>query len=174
MLTVGLDSTVLTVALPTLARDLHASTSDLQWFSSAYTLALAAVLLPAGALGDRYGRKGLLLGALLAFGGASAWCAYSGGSGDLIAARTVLGLAAAVMMPLSVAVLPTLFPVEAERARAFTIWVTSTAIGLPLGQIIGGWLLEHFWWGSIFLINVPLVVIGVAAVAALVPESRSS
>ncbi|MHA6764175.1 MFS transporter [Streptacidiphilus sp. PAMC 29251] len=174
MLTIGLDTTVLTVALPTLAGDLHASTADLQWFSGAYTLALAAALLPAGALGDRFGRKRLLLGALLGFGGASVWCAYSGGSGDLIAARTVLGLAAAVMMPLSMAVLPSLFPVEAERSRAFTIWVTSTAVGLPLGPIIGGYLLDHFWWGSIFLINVPLVVIGVVAVAMLVPESRSS
>jgi len=116
----------------------------------------------------------LLLAALIAFGAASAWCAYSGSSGGLIAARTVLGLAAAVMMPLSMAVLPSLFPVESERARAFTIWVSSTAVGLPLGPIIGGWLLDHFWWGSIFLINVPLVLIACIAVSALVPETRSN
>ncbi|MFJ4658293.1 MFS transporter [Nocardia sp. NPDC088792] len=173
MLTIGLDVTVLTVALPTLAVDLHAGTSDLQWFSSAYTLALAAVMLPAGALGDRYGRKKFLLGALLLFGVASAICAFAGSSGELIAARVVLGIAAAVMIPLSMAVLPALFPEPAERQRAITIWITSTAIGMPLGPILGGWLLQHYWWGSVFLINVPLVIVGALAVGALVPESRS-
>ncbi|AHK28358.1 hypothetical protein OPAG_02918 [Rhodococcus opacus PD630] len=173
MLTIGLDITVLTVALPTLAVDLGADNSQLQWFSSAYTLVLAAALLPAGALGDRYGRKKLLLGALVLFGVASLLCSYASTSGQLIAGRTLLGLGAAVMMPLSMAVLPVLFPDAGERSRALTIWVTSTAIGLPLGPILGGWLLENFWWGSVFLINVPLVVVGAIAVAALVPESRS-
>ncbi|MGX1806494.1 DHA2 family efflux MFS transporter permease subunit [Nocardia sp. NPDC055321] len=174
MLTIGLDVTVLTVALPTLAVDLHAGTGALQWFSSAYTLALAAVMLPAGALGDRYGRKKLLLAALLLFGAASLACAFAGTSGQLIAARAVLGLAAAAMMPLSMAILPGLFPDPADRQRALTIWITSTAIGLPLGPIVGGWLLQNFWWGSVFLINVPMVAIGATAVALLVPESRSA
>ena len=174
MLTIGLDSTVLTVALPTLADDLHATTSQLQWITSAYPLVMAGALLPAGALGDRYGRKRLLLGALAAFGLASLACAYSGSADALIAARAVLGLAAAVMMPMSMAVLPVLFPDQAERKRAMTIWVTSLAIGLPLGPVLGGWLLDHFWWGSIFLINVPLVLIASAAVALFIPESRSS
>ncbi|MEC3954857.1 MFS transporter [Nocardia sp. CDC153] len=173
MLTIGLDVTVLTVALPTLAVDLHADTSALQWFSSAYTLALAAFMLPAGALGDRYGRKKLLLAALLVFGLAAVACAFSTGSGELIAARVVLGAAAAAMIPLSMSVLPALFPQERDRQRALNIWITSTAIGLPLGPIVGGWLLQHFWWGSAFLLNVPLVVIGATAVALLVPESRS-
>ncbi|MGW5144782.1 MFS transporter [Rhodococcus koreensis] len=173
MLTIGLDITVLTVALPTLAVDLGADNSHLQWFSSAYTLVLAAALLPAGALGDRYGRKKLLLGALVLFGAASLLCSYASTSGQLIAGRALLGLGAAVMMPLSMAVLPVLFPDADERSRALTIWVTSTAIGLPLGPILGGWLLGHFWWGSVFLINVPLVVVGTIAVATLVPESRS-
>ncbi|WP_330183231.1 MFS transporter [Nocardia sp. NBC_01503] len=173
MLTIGLDVTVLTVALPTLAVDLHADTGALQWFSSAYTLALAAVMLPAGALGDRYGRKRILLAALLIFGAASLACAFAASSGQLIAARVVLGIAAAAMMPLSMSVLPGLFPEPAERQRALTIWITSTAIGLPLGPILGGWLLQHFWWGSVFLINVPMVVIGAIAVALLVPESSS-
>ncbi|MCU1642643.1 MAG: Lincomycin resistance protein [Nocardia sp.] len=173
MLTIGLDVTVLTVALPTLAVDLHADTSALQWFSSAYTLALAAVMLPAGALGDRYGRKKILLAALLLFGAASLACAFAASSGQLIAARVVLGIAAAAMMPLSMSVLPGLFPDPTERQRALTIWITSTAIGLPLGPIVGGWLLQNFWWGSVFLLNVPLVVIGATAVALLVPESRS-
>ncbi|MFF2028554.1 MFS transporter, partial [Streptomyces sp. NPDC058171] len=110
MLTIGLDITVLTVALPTLAVDLGADNSQLQWFSSAYTLVLAAALLPAGALGDRYGRKKLLLGALVLFGAASLLCSYASTSGQLIAGRTLLGLGAAVMMPLSMAVLPVLFP----------------------------------------------------------------
>ena len=174
MLTIGLDTTVLTVALPTLATDLAATTSELQWISSVYPLVMAAALLTAGALGDRYGRKRLLLGALLVFGLASLACAYSGSAAALIAARAVLGLAAAVMMPMSMAVLPVLFPDQAERKKALTIWVTSLAIGLPLGPVLGGWLLGHFWWGSIFLINLPLVVVASLAVARFVPESRSS
>ncbi|MGW6375747.1 MFS transporter [Rhodococcus sp. NPDC055112] len=173
MLTIGLDVTVLTVALPTLAVDLQADTAALQWFSGAYTLALAAFMLPAGALGDRYGRKKFLLGALLLFGAASIACAFAASSGQLIAARVVLGVAAAAMMPLSMSVLPGLFPEPAERQRALTIWITSTAIGLPLGPIVGGWLLQNFWWGSVFLLNVPMVAIGATAVALLVPESSS-
>ena len=173
MLTIGLDTTVLVVALPTMAIDLHANTAALQWFTTAYTLALAAMMLPAGALGDRYGRKKFLLAALVVFGGASLWCTLATSAGMLIAARAVLGVAAAAMMPLSMAVLPGLFPDRTERQRALTIWVSSTALGLPLGPIVGGWLLEHFWWGSVFLINIPLVVVGTIAVAILVPESRS-
>ena len=174
MLTIGLDATVLTVALPTLATDLHATTAQLQWFSTAYTLVLAALLLPAGALGDRYGYKKPLLLSLLIFGGASVLCAYSGSATVLIAARILLGVGAALMMPLSMAVVPSIFPDPTERARAMTVWVTSTAVGLPLGPIVGGWLLSHAWWGSIFLINVPLVVVGFAAIAAFVPDWRAS
>ncbi|WP_225731254.1 MULTISPECIES: MFS transporter [unclassified Nocardia] len=174
MLTIGLDVTVLTVALPTLAADLHAGTGALQWFSSAYTLALAALMLPFGALGDRYGRKKVLLAALLLFGVASAACTFATSPGQLIAGRTVLGVAAAAMIPLSLAVLPVLFPGQEERQRAVTIWITATSVGIPLGPLVGGWLLRHFWWGSAFLINVPMVIIGALAVAALVPESRSA
>ncbi|MGW4736800.1 MFS transporter [Nocardia xishanensis] len=173
MLTIGLDVTVLTVALPTLAIDLNANTGALQWFSSAYTLALAAFMLPAGALGDRYGRKRILLAALVLFGSASLACAFAGTSGQLIAARVVLGIAAAAMIPLSMAVLPVLFPEQRERARAMSIWVTATSLGLPLGPVLGGWLVDNFWWGSVFLINVPMVVAGATAVAVLVPESRN-
>jgi EmrB/QacA subfamily drug resistance transporter len=174
MLTIGLDTTVLSVALPTLAVDLHATTAQLQWFSTSYTLVLAALLLPAGALGDRYGYKKLLLLALLIFGASSVWCAYSGSADMLILARVVLGIGAAFMIPLSMAVLPSIFPDAAERSRALTIWVTSTAVGLPLGPIVGGWLLSHAWWGSIFLLNVPLVVLGLAAIAAFIPQSRAA
>ena len=174
MLTIGLDTTVLTVALPTLAVDLGASTAELQWISTSYTLVLAAMLLPAGALGERYGYKRLLMLALLLFGASSVWCAYSGSAAALIMARSILGIGAALMIPLSMAVLPSIFPDAAERARALNIWVTSTAVGMPLGPIVGGWLLAHAWWGSIFLINVPLVIIGFAAVAAFIPQSKGS
>src|SRR6266496_4164744 len=172
VLVVGLDLTVLNLALPTLADELQASTSDLQWFIDAYALVLAAALLPAGLLGDRFGRKKLLTGALALFGVASLACAYANSSGELIAARVVLGLAAAVILPLSLAVLPVLFTAE-ERPRAIAAVGGATFIGYPIGPILGGWLLDHFWWGSVFLINVPVVVIALIAVAMLMPESRS-
>jgi MFS transporter, DHA2 family, multidrug resistance protein len=170
-LAVALDTTVLSVALPTLARDLGATTGDLQWFTTAYLLVLAAALLPAGLLGDRLGRKRLLIGALVLFGAASVACAYAQTSGQLIAARAVLGLGAAVIMPLSGAVLTVLFP-AGERTRAMSIWVTASALGIPLGPLLGGWLLDNFWWGSVFLINVPVVVAGVLALTLWLPESR--
>jgi EmrB/QacA subfamily drug resistance transporter len=172
LLVVGLDGTVLSVALPTLATRLHASTGQLQWFVDAYLLVLAAALLPAGLLGDRFGRRKLLLGALAVFGISSAACAYAGTADELIAARAALGLSAAFLIPLSMAVLPVLFEPR-ERARALGIWVTASAASFPIGPIVGGWLLDRFWWGSVFLINLPVVGLGLVAVAALVPESRN-
>jgi hypothetical protein len=173
LLTVGLDLTVLNVAVPTLAVDLGATTTQLQWFGNAYTLALAALLLPAGLLGDRFGPKKLLLGALAVFGLASLWCAYAGSPGELIAARVVLGVGAAFLIPLSLSLLNVLFPPE-ERAKALTTWVMATFVGIPLGPLLGGWLLDHFAWGSVFLINVPLTVVGVVAVLFLVPLTPGS
>jgi EmrB/QacA subfamily drug resistance transporter len=170
-LAVGLDSTVLSVALPTLARDLDASTADLQWFTNAYLLVLAAALLPAGMLGDRFGRKRMLLGSLVVFGAASAACAYATSTGELIVARAALGLGAAVIMPLSSSVLTVLFD-HKERPRALTVWVTASALGIPLGPLVGGWLLDNFWWGSVFLINVPLVLVALVAMTLWVPESH--
>ena len=172
VLVVGLDLFVLSLALPTLSRDLHASSADLQWFVDAYTLVLAAALLPAGLLGDRLGRKKLLSWALALFGVASLACAYSRSAGELIAARAVLGLAAAVILPMALAVLPVLFT-PAERSRAIAVVGGATFLGYPIGPIVGGWLLDHFWWGSVFLINVPVVVIAVIAVVFLMPESRA-
>jgi MFS transporter, DHA2 family, multidrug resistance protein len=172
VLVVALDLFVLTLALPTLSADLHASTSDLQWFVDSYSLVLAAAMLPAGLLGDRIGRKKLLTGALVLFGIASLACAYSTSTGELIAARAALGLAAAVILPLSLAVLPVLFT-PAERPRAIAIVGGATFLGYPIGPILGGWLLDHFWWGSVFLINVPVVVIAVIAVTWLMPETRA-
>jgi MFS transporter, DHA2 family, multidrug resistance protein len=171
LMTVGLDLTILNVALPTLATELQASTGQLQWFADAYNLVLAAALLPAGLLGDRFGRKRMLLLALSLFGAASLACSFAASTGQLIAGRALLGLGAAALMPLSMSILPVLFTPE-ERPRALTIWVTANSLGIPLGPIVGGWLLDHYSWGSVFLINVPVVLIGLVAIALLLPESR--
>ncbi|TCO47206.1 EmrB/QacA subfamily drug resistance transporter [Kribbella antiqua] len=171
LIVVGLDLTVLNVALPTLATELDASISQLQWFANAYTLVLAALLLPAGLLGDRFGQKWLLVGALVMFGAASAACAFATSPGQLIAFRAGLGIGAAFLIPLSMSLINVLFAPE-ERGRAITTWVMANSLGIPLGPVLGGWLLDNYRWGSIFLINVPLVVVGVVAVALLVPATR--
>jgi EmrB/QacA subfamily drug resistance transporter len=172
MLVVGLDLTVLNLALPTIANALHASTSDLQWFNDAYSLVLAAAVLPAGLLGDRYGRKKVLLTSLAVFGVSSAACAYAATSGELIAARAVLGLGAAAIMPLALAIIPVLFAPE-ERQKATAVMASTIFLSFPIGPLVGGSLLDHFWWGSVFLINVPVVALALIAVAVLMPESRS-
>jgi DHA2 family multidrug resistance protein-like MFS transporter len=173
VLVVGLDLTILNLALPVLSVQLHASTTDLQWFSASYSLVLAAGLLPAGLLGDRLGRKKMLLIALVAFGASSAACAFAGSPAELIAARALLGLGAAVIIPMSIAVLPVLFAPE-ERARAIAVIMGATFIAFPVGPLLGGWLLDNFWWGSVFLINVPVVVLALVAVALLMPESHGA
>src|SRR5215211_571804 len=137
MLTIGLDATVLNVALPTLATGLDASTSQLQWFLASYTLVLGALIIPMGSLGDRFGRKRLLLAGLALFGVSSAACAFADSAGVLIAARAFQGIGGAAMMSLSLAMLPVLFQDREERTRAMGIWVTCSAIGLPLGPIVG-------------------------------------
>jgi MFS transporter, DHA2 family, multidrug resistance protein len=173
-LVVGLDLTVLNLALPTLAVSLHITSGDtLQWFVVSYSLVFAAMLLPAGLLGDRFGRKRLLIVALVVFGVASLACAYSASAGQLIAARALLGLGAAFILPLSIAVIPVLFT-EDERQRAITVVMGMTMVAFPIGPILGGWLLTHFWWGSVFLINVPVIAVALVAVAFLMPESRST
>jgi len=173
VLVVGLDLTVLNLALPTIATDLHASISDLQWISAAYSLVLAAAMLPAGLLGDRLGRKKVLLAALVLFGAASAACAYATSTGELIAARAALGVGAAAIFPLSLSVIPVLFAPE-ERQKAIALMASATFISFPIGPIVGGYLLDRFWWGSVFLINVPVVALALIAVAVLLPESRSA
>jgi len=172
LLAVGLDATVLSVALPTLAGSLHASTTDLQWFLSAYTLALAVALLPGGLLGDRVGRKKVVLGALTVFGIGSVACAYSRTAGEFIAARTLLGLSAGFLVPLSLSVVAVMFTDE-ERPKAVGAWAAANFLALPAGPILGGWLLTNYWWGWVFLMNLPVVVVGLFAVAALLPESRA-
>src|SRR5882757_9089317 len=173
VLVVGLDLTVLNLALPTMAVSLHASTGDLQWIVDAYSLVLAALILPAGLLGDRYGRKRVLLIALVLFGVSSLACAYASSAGELIAARAVLGVGAAAIFPLALSVLPVLFAPE-ERQRAVAAIAGASMLSFPIGPIVGGYLLSHFWWGSVFLINVPIVVIAITAVVMLLPESRSA
>ncbi|MFI6517135.1 MFS transporter [Spirillospora sp. NPDC050679] len=171
LLALGFDLTILNVALPTLSAELRAGTSALQWIVDSYILVFAALLMPAGLLGDRFGRKRLLLAGLALFGAASLGGALADGTTGVIAARTCMGLGAAIVLPLSMSLLPAIFPPH-ERTRAVAVWSASMALGLPLGPLLGGWLLEHFWWGSIFLVNVPVVVLGGLAVAFLLPESR--
>ena len=173
VLAVGVDSTVLSVALPTLAGNLHASESDLEWFSSGYLLTLAAAMLPAGLLGDRYGRKKVLLAGLGLFGAGSAACAYSSSAGEFLAARLLIGLAGAGVIVMAVTALTVLFS-EQERPKAVGVWAAANFVALPVGPILGGWMLSRFWWGWVFLINVPVVALALAAVAGLVPESRSA
>jgi DHA2 family multidrug resistance protein-like MFS transporter len=173
VLAVGLDGTVLSVALPTLAKALHASESDLQWFSSLYLLVLAAAMLPAGLLGDRYGHKKVLLISLGLFGLGSLACALSTTVAEFLAARVLLGLAGSGVIVMAITSLTVLFTKE-ERPKAVGIWAAANFLALPIGPILGGWLLTNFWWGWVFLINVPVAVIGLIALATLVPESRSA
>ncbi|MEV7990201.1 DHA2 family efflux MFS transporter permease subunit [Micromonospora sp. NPDC085948] len=168
---IGFDITILNVALPTIATDLNANTSALQWMVNAYVLLFAGLLLPFGALADRYGRRrGLLLG-LAVFAAASVAAAWADTTTQVIGARAGLGVGAALIMPTTLASLTALFT-GADRARAVSVLVSGMGVGIPLGPIIGGYLLEHFWWGTIFLINLPIVALAAITVAVFLPESR--
>src|SRR3569833_558902 len=171
VLLVGLDSTVLNVALPTLAADLGASTAQLQWIVDAFVLVLAGLLLPAGALADRLGRRPVLVGGIAVFALGSLAAAYSGTATGLIVARAVMGVGAAVILPVPLAVLPSIFDAD-ERPKAIAAVTVALGLGLPLGPIVGGWLLRHVWWGSVFLINVPLGVLAAVGVALLLLAFR--
>ncbi|MET7394222.1 DHA2 family efflux MFS transporter permease subunit [Dactylosporangium sp. NPDC005572] len=168
---IGIDVTILNVALPTIAADVAATTSDLQWIVNAYVLVFAGLLLPSGALADRYGRRRWLLAGLAVFGAGSLAAAWSGDAAQIIGARAVLGVGAAIIMPTTLASLAELFT-GAARAKAVSVLVSGMGVGIPLGPVVGGYLIDHFWWGSIFLINLPIVAIAGLAVAAFVPESR--
>jgi len=169
---VGLDLTVLNIALPEISAALHASTGDLQWIVDAYSLTFAGVMLSAGVLGDRVGRRRLLLAGLAVFLAASVWCALSVSAGELIAARAVMGLGAGIVFPLALAVVAAAFG-DAERPKAIGILTAAIAASLPLGPVLGGLLLQHFSWNSVFWINVPAVCLTLVAGAVLVPESRN-
>ncbi len=170
LLVVVIDNTILNTALPTLARVLHAGTSSLQWITDAYTLCFAALLIPAGALGDRYGRRLSLLGGLTVFALGSAAAAFASGTGMLIAARVVMGLGAAFVMPATLSILNAVFPPK-ERPQAIAAWSAVAGVGIVIGPTLGGLLLSHFWWGSVFLINIPLVALALAGVLLTVPET---
>ena len=169
LLVVVIDNTILNTALPTLARVLHASTSDLQWITDAYTLAFAALLVMAGALGDRFGRRNALVLGLVIFASGSAWAARSGDSSTLIAARAVMGVGAAFVMPATLSILTAVFPAK-ERAGAISAWSAIAGVGVVIGPVLGGLLLAHFYWGSVFWVNVPLVVVAIVAVSTVVPH----
>ncbi|MFG2128577.1 MFS transporter [Streptomyces sp. NPDC048751] len=169
VLIVGLDGTVINVALPTMADQLHADSSQLQWIGGGYLLALSVAMLPVGLLGDRYGHKRLLLSGITLFGLASLGGAFAGSPGQVIAARAVLGLGAAAIMPLSMAILPRVFAKD-ELPKAIAVWTAATALGMPVGPVVGGWLLDHFWWGSVFLFNLPVAVLALLAGLWLLPR----
>lgn len=171
LLIIGLDNTILNVALPTLQTELTATATELQWMVDSYVLVFAGLLLTFGALGDRFGRAKALQAGLVIFGVASLGAAYSQSANQLIAARAIMGVGGAFIMPATLSILTDLFPRE-ERGKAIAIWSGVAGAGIGLGPIIGGSLLEWFWWGSIFFANVPVVVIALVAGWVLVPDSR--
>jgi EmrB/QacA subfamily drug resistance transporter len=173
LLIVTLDNTVLNVALPTLVRELHATSTDLQWIVDGYVMVFAGLLLVAGSLADRVGRKRTFLAGLVAFAAGSAWAAFSGSVGVLIAARASMGIGGALIMPSTLAIITHMFSDTEERQRAIGLWAGTSGLGIALGPITGGLLLAHFWWGSVFLINVPIAALGVLCALPLVPESRN-
>ncbi|HEX7132003.1 MAG TPA: MFS transporter, partial [Iamia sp.] len=169
---VVVDNTIVNVALPTLAGDLDASTSQLQWIVDAYSLVFAGLLLAAGSLGDRVGRKGTMQVGLALFGLTSIVASQADSAGQLIAARAVMGVGAALVFPATLAILTNVFTDPSERAKAIGAWAGVTGLAVALGPISGGWLLEHFSWGSIFLVNVPIVLTALFLGRVLVPTSR--
>ena len=173
LLLISLDNTILNVALPSIVRSLHATTTQLQWIVDAFAIFFAGLLLTFGALGDRVGRKWVFMGGLVVFGTGSALAAWSGTPDRLTAARAVMGMGAAALMPCTLSILTNVFTADRDRARAIGIWSGSAGLGVAIGPMLGGFLLVHFWWGSVFLINVPIAVAGLIATAFLVPNSRS-
>jgi EmrB/QacA subfamily drug resistance transporter len=171
---VNLDTTMVNVALPSLVRELHATNTQLQWVVDAYNLVFAALLLTFGSLSDRLGRKGMLLAGLAVFGAASIAGAFTSTPAQLIAARAVMGLGAAMTFPATLSLISNVFTERAERARAIGFWGASAGVAIALGPIVGGWLLEHFSWASIFIAMGPVAAAGAALVALSVPTSKDT
>jgi EmrB/QacA subfamily drug resistance transporter len=170
---VSLDNTILNVALPTLQHDLQPSATDLEWIVDAYMLVFASFLLVMGSLGDRLGRRRMLLIGLVIFGVGSFASAFSGSAEVLIASRALMGFGGAAIMPSTLSILSNVFSGK-ERAKAIAVWAAVAGLAVAIGPVIGGYLLQRFWWGSVFLVNVPVVVIAIVAAWFLVPESRDA
>ncbi|SNS10884.1 drug resistance transporter, EmrB/QacA subfamily [Geodermatophilus pulveris] len=170
--TVNVDTTIVNVTLPTLVAELGATTRDLQWIVDSYLLVFAALVLAGGSLSDRLGRRALLVAGLAVFGLGNALAAVAGTPGELIAARAFTGIGAAAVFPTTLSILTQVFRERAARARAIGLWGASTGLAVAFGPITGGALLEQFWWGSTFLVKLPIALLALALVLALVPESR--
>lgn len=173
LLITSLDGTILNVALPTIVRTLHATSSQLQWTVDAYAIVLAGLLLIAGSLGDHLGRKWVYVAGIVVFAAGSATSAFSATPDQLIAARAFMGVGAAAIMPSTLSILTNVFTEPLDRARAIGIWSGTSGLGLAIGPVVGGWLLTHYWWGSVFLINVPIAAMACAAALFVVPDSKN-
>jgi len=172
LLLVSLDNTILNVALPAIVRSMHASSSELQWIVDSYVIVFAGLLLVVGSLGDRLGRKWVFMAGLAVFAAGSAMSAFSGSPDRLIAARAFMGVGGAAIMPSTLSILTNVFTRAEDRARAIGVWSGTTGLGVAIGPVVGGWLLAHFWWGAVFLVNVPIALAGLLATAWLVPNSK--
>ncbi|MFG2778154.1 MFS transporter [Streptomyces prunicolor] len=172
-LTVLLDNTVLNVAIPSLTRELDASTADIQWMINAYSLVQSGLLLTAGSAADRYGRKKLLIAGLVLFGTGSLVAGLAQSTGQLIAARAGMGVGGALLITTTLAVVMQIFTAE-EQPKAIGIWSAVNALGFATGPLLGGFMLNHFWWGAIFLINIPVAALALVAAVVLVPESKAA
>ena len=169
---ISVDATIVNVALPTLSRELDADTAQLQWIVDAYTLVMAGLLLSAGSLSDRYGRRGWLSSGLAVFAVTSAIAAQVNTADGLIAARAAMGIGAAVIFPTTLALITNIFTEAVSRAKAIGLWAAMVGVGVAAGPITGGWLLEHFAWGAIFWVNVPIAVVAIVGGWLFVPTSR--
>src|ERR1700753_2880848 len=169
---ISVDATIVNVALPTLSRELNADTAQLQWIVDAYTLVMAGLLLSAGTLRDRSGRRGWLSGGLALFAVTSVIAAQANSAEALIAARAAMGVGAAVIFPTTLGLITNIFTDAVRRAKAIGIWAAMVGVGVAAGPMSGGWLLEHFSWGSIFLVNVPVAAIAIVGGILFVPTSR--
>ncbi len=173
-LIVNVDNTILNVALPTLVRELRATSSELQWIVDSYAMVFAGLLLVGGSLADRFGRKRFFLIGLIVFATGSIGAGFSSSVHLLIGFRAVMGFGAALTIPSSLSIINDMFRDPTQRARAIGVWAGTIGLGIAIGPIAGGLLLARFWWGSIFLVNVPIVVAGIVGATMFVPDSRNS